>query len=97
MHPVTLGLIKSSWLWLPPLLFLYVITYLSERGQAKCKKSSCYKCNRRYLGCRDRCKAYKDYRETLSKCKSTKDYDYLDYLDGTIYRMNGYVHRRGQI
>lgn len=35
MHPVTLGLIKSSWLWLPPLLFLVTITYLSERGQAK--------------------------------------------------------------
>lgn len=35
MHPVWAGLIKSSWLWLPPLIFLYVITYLFERGQAK--------------------------------------------------------------
>ncbi len=57
--------------------------------------SSCYKCNKRYVGCHDRCKAYKDYKETLNK--RTKDYDYLDYLDVTIYRMNGYVHRRGQI
>lgn len=59
-------------------------------------KSSCYKCNRRYLGCHDRCKAYKDYKETLNKCKSTKDYDYLDYLKQTMFRMSGYKRKVGQ-
>lgn len=35
MHVITLALIKSSWLWLPPTILLFTLTYLSERGQAK--------------------------------------------------------------
>lgn len=33
--PVILSFIKSSWLWLPPLTTLVVVTFLQERGQAK--------------------------------------------------------------
>ncbi len=32
--------------------------------------TSCKACDRRYLGCHDRCKAYKEYKEILKQRKS---------------------------
>ena len=46
------------------------------------KTSPCFNCEVRELGCHDRCKEYKKYREKIDKAAECRreDYDYIGYV-----------------
>ena len=53
--------------------------------------TQCRDCNRRYVGCHDRCQTYKDYKASISKSDKLKqqNYEFDMYLQDAIKRMKG--------
>lgn len=53
--------------------------------------TQCRDCNRRYIGCHDRCQTYKDYKLLNNKKLKTKQEigKFEEYLQDAIKRMKG--------
>lgn len=53
--------------------------------------TQCRDCNRRYIGCHDRCQIYKDYKLLNNKKLKTKQEigKFEEYLQDAIKRMKG--------
>ena len=49
----------------------------------------CKDCKRRYVGCHSRCKAYQDFRASLTNKRDEGEIDYMGYLVDSIQRMKG--------
>lgn len=59
--------------------------------------TKCYDCKRRYIGCHDRCQAYKDYKKSIEKQSMQSDTEYLHYVRGAIKRMINYKNKGVQL
>lgn len=59
--------------------------------------TNCYNCKKRYIGCHDRCQAYKDYRKSLQKIDNTDVQEYINYVRGAIHRMTNYTNKGSQL
>lgn len=55
--------------------------------------TECYDCKRRYIGCHDRCQAYKDYRKSIEKRNMKHEEEYMHYVRGAISRMTNYQNK----
>lgn len=59
--------------------------------------TECYDCKRRYIGCHDRCQAYKDYKKSIEKQSMQSEVEYLHYVRGAIKRMTNYKNKGVQL
>lgn len=50
-------------------------------------KATCYKCDKRHLGCHDRCTSYLDAKKAIEKPDKTGDYQYSEYFEIAAKRM----------
>lgn len=54
---------------------------------------SCKDCTRRYVGCHERCTAYKDYKAVLDKKKGRASTEYQEYTSEVLYKRGKAVTR----